>query len=250
MLCRKSHSNPGKRYYCFCRYNDPVKFFNWFVQLYANRNHNETGTQYAITPSFFIQESYRPVQESNLSASASVQHFFSAISSSFEISLHADRARSGGRVNSMQDREFDIRQYSFGFQYGSAFDRWVNARLNTQWTLSVAGNRLADVFSETRTNFWFSTFQFVVKPSSWLDFRFYLYQVGNQVTGSTVGFRHALRGECRWRLPAWRSEVWLSGLNLIGSRRFEQSVAGAFVQSNTVLEAVQPFFLIQWEYHF
>ena len=135
----------------------------------------------------------------------------------------------------------------FGSQ---TFDGWVNARLNTQWMLSVAGNRLADVFSETRTNFWFSTLQFVVKPSSWLDFRIYLYQVGNQATGPTVGFRHALRGECRWRLPAWRSEVWLSGLNLIGSRRFEQSVAGAFVQSNTVLEAVQPFFLIQWEYHF
>lgn len=68
--------------------------------------------------------------------------------------------------------------------------------------------------------------------------------------GQSPNRAYAANAECLLRLPAQRSELRFSAFNLFNSHRFEQTVADAFFQTTSSVVAVEPFFLVVWDYSF
>lgn len=234
----------------YSRHENPRTHYGWNTSVSVARADNTLGTQYAIDPYLFVQEQYRPVSQTTLFADLSVFRFFPALSSRFEIGISANAMRTAGRVNGLDERVFDNRQYGFLFRYGSAFEGWVNVLLSAQWTQGLTLNQRDLGASDFRTGNWFSSAQITVKPNSRVYLKLDFFQVGNQIEKQDYQFFYGLQGTFSWQIPAWRSALSLTGMNLLGAGSFERSSAGAFFQNSTAVRAVRPFGVLAWDFRF
>jgi hypothetical protein len=230
--------------------NVPQKHFGWHLSAHASQSDNQLGAQHQINPFLFVQEQFRPVSTANYSANAGAHRYFPKISSRFEVNASAIASQQQNRVNSDATRDIQSQIYTLSGSYGTAFDTWVNVILSTQATRSSTQNSQAQLSGGFSATNWFSTAQINIKPSKQFDAKIYVHQVSNRLGGQSANRAYAANAECLLRLPARRSELRFSAFNLLNSRRFEQTVADAFFQATSSVVAVEPFFLVVWDYSF
>jgi hypothetical protein len=230
--------------------NMPQKHAGWHLGINASQSDNQLGAQHQINPFLFLQERFRPVSTASYSASAGAHRYFSKISSRFELGLSATALQQQNRVNSDATRDIKSQIYSLSGSCGTAFDTWVNVILSAQATHSSTQNTQGQLSGGFGATNWFSTAQINIKPSKRFDAKIYVHQVSNRLRGQSPNRAYAANAECLLRSPAQRSELRFSAFNLFNSRRFEQTVADAFFQTTSSVVAVEPFFLVVWDYSF
>lgn len=241
---------PGHSARMHFNFNDRVKQFAWHVSISIKSTNNELGTQYRIDPYLFISDQYRPVRSAFYTATLGGHRYFPSLFSRLELGTSVTSAQQENKVNSDLPRQMDSRLYTFHLDYGTAFDGWVNFILKNQLVYSDARNRLEQSNNRFSTINWLSTLQITVKPSKRFYTRLYVYRSANRVGNDPFQDVYAMKGECALTLPDIRSAIRLTGVNLLNARRYEQAAADTFVQSITSVEAVRPFFWMQWDYSF
>jgi hypothetical protein len=233
-------------------YNDLARSMtNAFLSFSITQADNDLGGQHLVNPFFSITEPFRPVTFTAYSLSGQAGHYFSALSSRFEINALYDIADQPMRVNSDALRYVRTRNLQAGMGYGSAFDGWLNVFLRLNALRSVSENRLST--SETTaaaSQNWFSSVELVIKPSA--AFRFKVRTQHVAFRNGTNPYVHlwAVNGEVFWQLSHQHSELRLMWNNLLATRRLESAFADGFTESRSGVMATPRFALLTWAYKF
>ena len=228
-------------------YHNARKFYGWSASLGTGINSNVTGSGYQINPDFFLRNIYRPVSSNSTALNGSVFRFIPAISSRFEVSAMWMKIGSYAAVNDVSSALFLNEQKSVTFKYGSAFDGWFNAVLSMQWTsfgatgetgVKVGGNNL------------FSTVRIHIKPDAKTNLKLDVFQTGARLSGAPMNVNYGLSGTLSREVPAWRSTLMLSAMNLLFSDSFGRSNAWYFYETRSSVRAVTPYIVFSWDFHF
>ncbi|MBK8195213.1 MAG: hypothetical protein IPK76_19100 [Lewinellaceae bacterium] len=231
-------------------FNDRLKQFSWNISASAGRRDNQLGAKFQIDPFLFIQEKYRPVSSTNFSLNASTSRYFPMISSRLGLDFSTIDLEQENKVNSDIPRRINTYMHALGINYGTAFDTWFNVIFSNQITYSITNNTQKQLSSRFVTTNWFSSVQLIFKPPGRFDAKVYIYRSANRTGWSRYNIYYAASGICQFRLPKWRSDIRLSGVNLLNSRSFKQVFAGAFFQNTTTITAMPFFILVNWDYSF
>jgi hypothetical protein len=228
-------------------YHNARKFYGWSASLGTGVNSNVTGSGYQINPDFFLRNIYRPVSSNSTALNGSVFRFIPAISSRFEVSAMWMKIGSYAAVNDVSSALFLNEQKSVTFKYGSAFDGWFNAVPSMQWTsfgatgetgVKVGGNNL------------FSTVRIHIKPDAKTNLKLDVFQTGARLSGAPMDVNYGLSGTLSREVPAWRSTLMLSAMNLFFSDSFGRSNAWYFYETRSSVRAVTPYIVFSWDFHF
>ena len=231
-------------------HNNRVKQYAWNMAVGGSRTANQAGGQFRINPYLFIQDLYRPVRSDNYSVVAGGHRYFPALRSRFDAGFTLNGNRRENKINNDVPRLLDSRLYAGSLEYGTAFDGWVNVLLSGKWFYSTTENRLEHSVSTFSATTWQTSAQLIFKPSKRVSAKLYLYRFDNRTGRQPSSSTYAAQAEGMWRFPAWHSTLQVSGVNLFASGAFRQVAVDAFIESVTSVEAVRPFFLVQWDYSF
>jgi hypothetical protein len=232
-------------------FNDRPKQFLWHIGITAAHTNNVAGTQFSVDPFLLSIEKYRPTDLFNYSVNAAANRYFPRISSRLAIDLGLSGQQHQGRINNDDVRRFDTRVYLLRFEYGTAFDTWLNGNISSQATFTEnrnsggQGSQSRQAIANQTT-----TAQIMLKPPGKFDAKLQIHRMGIRIDSRQRQAYYGVQAALRLRLPKWRSEIRLTGFNLLNAQRFERVYTDAFIRSTNSVEAVKPFFLAVWDYRF
>lgn len=231
----------------YYHYIDRPKQLSLHASLGFQNTLQQFGGQYKINPYLTVQELYRPVQSTILNASLGGSRYVPKISCRIELEALFARFQQVARLNERGSGVFNTTLPLVKLGFGTAFNTWVNVILNTQYSLYLTQNEN----NHAQVSSWTSTFQIKVRPSKIFNAQLNIYHTANQ-TNPTLPYRSFLTSEmtAAYSLPKWHSNIMFQAFNLLNNRRFEQVSATGFYQFRTGVEAVQPFFVLAWDYGF
>jgi len=240
-------SSVGLNYF----FNNRQKQFSWNAGGSFKQNKNQFGGQYQISPVLSIQEKFRPVENSSYVLRTNASRFLSTISCRFELGASIFQLRETALINSDAPRRLNTTVQNLNLSFGTAFDTWVNVILDTGGSFSSLKSSTTTNAASLRAANLFSTFQIKVRPSKKFDLKLFVRHAANQLDKNRP-YRHffAADGVAYFRFPAWHSNLDISAFNLLGTRKFEQVSADAFYRNSTAVQAVNPFFVLSWDYSF
>jgi len=231
----------------YYHYIDRPKQLSLHASLGFQNTLQQFGGQYKINPYLTVQELYRPVQSTILNASLGGSRYVPKISCRIELEALFARFQQVARLNERGSGVFNTTLPLVKLGFGTAFNTWVNVILNTQYSLYLTQNEN----NHAQVSSWTSTFQIKVRPSKIFNAQLNIYHTANK-TNPTLPYRSFLTSEmtAAYSLPKWHSNIMFQAFNLLNNRRFEQVSATGFYQFRTGVEAVQPFFVLAWDYGF
>lgn len=231
------------------RIQNPRRHFAANVSLNLLRGQNGYGTDLQLDPFLMRLDRFRPVRTRQYSLRWGADRYFRTIQSRFELGGGWLVQQREDKLNSDAPLFFGTRQFTLQMGYGTAFDGWVNGLLNARFSHTTT-TREGEAPALPGVSSWFSSLQVVVKPSPRFYLKTLLYRAANRGGGLPSQVYYAAEATGSWQLPRWHSQVQLSGVNLLGTRRYEQASADGFTQYSSFITAVRPFFLLTWEWSF
>jgi hypothetical protein len=231
-------------------YNDRAKQRSWNLTAGIQQRRNALGAQFLIDPFLSVMERYRPINSAMYHLGGNWERYFPGLTSRFALSANLQELRQENRVNSTLPRGLASATMSLQLDYGSAFDGWLNLFLTHFINHSNTRNSQGQFQEKLTALNATTTAQVVVKPSKRFYAKLFFYRVSTRTGASPPNTVYAAKGSCALTLPKWRSQLYLEGTNLLGSRHFQQADADTFVQNTTTLSAVRPFFVFKWDINF
>lgn len=232
------------------RFDDRLKQFSWYLGGRIDKGLREFGTIFQVDSNLFVQERFRPIQSDQHSLNAGGSRYVPSISSRFDAGLSFTGLWRADFINSTQPRRLNNQITTASFSYGTAFDGWLNGILSQQFVWLVSENRQAEKSTYLKAHNRLLSLQWIVKTTSHFRFQLRIYRAVSHGKGRPAAVFYASEASAQWRLPRWRSQVQLRGMNLLNTRNYTMSYADGFTQSTSIVSAVRPFLLFTWDFAF